>query len=112
MREMTQEDILTLQTSDPAPPASVPAVTVVAPTVAAEPEVVEEGSDTEPEPAPELEETPEAESVQEEPAYLQDELKAMKNAVLRDILLDMGCDRTTGMNKSALVAKILEMQEA
>jgi len=104
MKELSEESLLALSASG-APeqaPAPLP-VTVVEPQ---EPAVVEEA------PSPEPEEVPEEEPTQEEPAYLEGELKAMKNAQLRDILLDMGCGRTTGMNKSALVAKILETQEA
>lgn len=44
--------------------------------------------------------------------YLEDELRARKNVQLRSILSDGGYGRTTGMNKSALISAILEMQES
>lgn len=86
----------------------------------------------EPEPIPEPEPEPEpvAVAIQEEetvevpepePAdeaspevapYLEEELKSMKNSQLRDILSDMEYGRTTGMNKAALVAAVLETQES
>lgn len=94
-------------------PAAAPAPEP-APAPAPEPEP-EPISEPEPEPEPvvdEVEETPAEEPVQETPAYLEGELKVMKNAELRGILLDMGFDQSSGMRKSDLVAKILEIQEA
>jgi hypothetical protein len=79
----------------PAPPEpKPPVVEAVEPEPEPEPEVIELEEDSGPVP------------------YLSAELKSMKNSKLRSILFDMDYGRTTGMNKSALVAAILEMQES
>ena len=103
MREIFAEELLSML-PEPAPEAPEP-----------EPEpVIPDTPEPEPEPETEaeVEETPIEEPVEETPAYLQGELKAMKNAVLRDILTDMGFDQSSGMKKADLVAKILEIQES
>lgn len=114
MREISAEELLSMLPAEPAPEVSEPVAApepavpepepvVPEPEPVAEPEVVAE---------PEPEETPVEEPVDETPAYLEGELKAMKNAVLRDILNDMGFDQSSGMKKADLVAKILEIQES
>lgn len=106
MREISADELLSMLPNEPAPKAPEPAASDVqedGPEPAVEPE---------PESEPEPEETPIEEPVDETPAYLEGELKAMKNAVLRDILNDMGFDQSSGMKKADLVAKILEIQES
>lgn len=97
--------------AEPAPepiPEPAPVVTPPMPEPEPEPEPAPE-----PEPIPELDEALEEEPTEDEPApYLESELKATKNAILRDTLSGMGFDATSGMKKADLVAKILELQEA
>lgn len=45
------------------------------------------------------------------PPFLRDELTAMKNSELREILAEKGIDKTSGMNKAALVDAVLDTQE-
>ena len=85
---------------------AAPAPAPPPPTPAPEPPVVEA---VEPEPEPEVTELEEDSGPV---PYLSAELKSMKNSKLRSILFDMDYGRTTGMNKSALVAAILETQES
>lgn len=122
MRALTEEEILELAPAQAAPaPAEEPApAPAPAPEPEPEPEPVAESEEMLAEPVAESDENliedsadeEEQEPEAEQPAYLKSELKAMKNADLRAILTDMGHDRTTGMNKSALVAQILELQES
>lgn len=115
MREISADELLSMLPGEPTPKApepvaSAPVVQEVKPEPVAEPQ-----PEPLPEPEPELEteETPvEEEPVDETPAYLEGELRAMKNAALRDILNDMGFDQSSGMKKADLVAKILEIQES
>lgn len=120
MREISADELLSMLPAEPAPkvskPVAAPEPVVPEPEPVAEPEVVAEPvAESGPivaESVAEPEETPVEEPVDETPAYLEGELKAMKNAVLRDILNDMGFDQSSGMKKADLVAKILEIQES
>ena len=100
MRELTSDQVIDL--------VPVPEPGVV---------IHDEGPEPVPEPIPESVSDPVSEPVpvepdEELPPYLEAELKSMKNAQLRGILNSKGFDRTSGMNKAALVAKILEIQES
>ena len=102
MREISADELLSMLPDEPAPKAPEPVAS----------DVQEDGPEPVAESVAEPEETPVEEPVDETPAYLEGELKAMKNAALRDILTDMGFDQSSGMKKADLVAKILEIQES
>ena len=112
MRQLGGDEILGLApvSAQPAPVVQEP---VAAPEPVVEPEPVAESGRIVAESEAELDDAPQ-EKVEEnsEPLFLEPELKAMKNADLRDVLSNMGFDSFSGMKKSDLVAKILELQEA
>jgi len=114
MRQLGGDEILGLAPV-PAQPAPVVPESAVEPEPVAEPEPepVAESGQIVAESEAELDDAPQ-EEVEEnsEPLFLEPELKAMKNADLRDVLSDMGFDSFSGMKKADLVAKILELQEA
>lgn len=97
-------------TPPPAPVIEAPELPPVTEPVP-EPVPVEEPVEEPPaatEPPPEVPD----EGEPEEPPFLKDELLALKNSELRDILADKGFDKTSGMNKAALVDAILDLQGA
>jgi hypothetical protein len=117
MQEISAEGIMSLCEVEPEKQATVP---TAAPKLSVQEQPKLQNTQPRPEPEPEPAPTKIVEDwekfvpeeVAKPPPFLKDELLAMTNADLRDILSGKNYGRTTGMNKAALADAILETQES